>query len=113
MILVAAVRFDGSKLAPTNSVMETDPRLNDMLRQLNQLDRVTARAAYGLPVEELGTFGEEVDLLLLGARGEGPKGRLVIERIPKHLARTARRTQRAATAWSANGVPREATLAPP
>jgi len=90
LILVAAVRFDGSKLAPMSSVMGTDPRLTDMLRQLNQLDRVSARAAYGLPVEELGTFGEEVDLLLLGARSEGRKGHLVIERIPKHLARAAR-----------------------
>lgn len=90
LILVAAVRFDGSKLAPMNSVMGTDPRLNDMRRQLNRLDRVTARAAYGLPVEELETFGEEVDLLLLGARSEGRKGRLVVERVFKHLARAAR-----------------------
>lgn len=90
LILVAAVRFDGSRLAPMNSVMGTDPRLNDMRRQLNRLDRVTARPAYGLPVEELGTFGEEVDLLLLGSRSEGPKGRLVVERISKHLARAAR-----------------------
>jgi nucleotide-binding universal stress UspA family protein len=89
LILVAAVRFDGPKLAPMDSAMGTDPRLNDMLEQLNQLDRVTARAAYGLPAEELGTFGEEVDLLLLGARSEGRKGRLVVERIPKHLARAA------------------------
>lgn len=90
LILVAAVRFDGSKLAPMNSVMGIDPRLNDMRRQLNQLDRVSARAAYGLPVEELGKFGEEVDLLLLGTRTEGRKGRLVVERIPKQLARAAR-----------------------
>lgn len=90
LILVAAVRFDDSKLAPMNSVMEIDPRLDDMRRQLNQLDRVSARAAYGLPVEELETFGEEVDLLLLGSRSEGRKGRLVVERIFKHLARAAR-----------------------
>jgi len=90
LILVTAVRFDGSKLAPLNSVMGTDPRLNEMRRQLNDVDRVSARPAYGLPVEELGTFGEEVDLLLLGSRSEGPKPQLVIERITKHLARAAR-----------------------
>jgi nucleotide-binding universal stress UspA family protein len=90
LILIAAVRFDGSKLTPMNSVMGTDPRLNDMRRQLNHVDRVTARPAYGLPVEELGTLGEEVDLLLLGSRSEGPKERLVAERISKHLARVAR-----------------------
>ena len=89
LIIVAAVRFDGSKLAPINSVMDTDPRLNEMWRQLNELDRVTGRPAYGLPVEELGTFAGEVDLLVLGSASEGPKGRLVANRISKHLARTA------------------------
>lgn len=90
LIVVAAVRFDGSKLTPLNSVMATDPRLNDLRRRLGEHDYVTARAAYGLPVEELGTFGEEVDLLLVGSPIEGPKGRLVANRISKHLARAAR-----------------------
>jgi nucleotide-binding universal stress UspA family protein len=90
LIVVAAVRFDGSKLAPLNSVMGTDPRLNELRRRLGELDYVTARPAYGIPVEELGTFGEEVDLLLLGSSIEGPKGRLIANRISKHLARASR-----------------------
>jgi nucleotide-binding universal stress UspA family protein len=89
LIVVTAVRFDGFRLAPLNSVMGTDPRLNDLRRQLNELDYVTARPAYGLPVEELGAFGEEVDLLLLGSPSEGPKGRMVANRVSKHLARAA------------------------
>jgi nucleotide-binding universal stress UspA family protein len=90
LIVVAAIRFDGSKLAPLNSIMGTDPRLHDLTRRLDELDHVTARPAYGLPVEELGTFGEEVDLLLLGSPIEGPKARLVANHISKHLARAGR-----------------------
>lgn len=90
LIVVAAVRFDGSKLAPLNSVMRTDPRLNEMLHRLGELDHVTSRAAYGLAIEELGTFGEEVHLLLLGSPVEGPKGRLVANRISRRLARASR-----------------------
>ena len=85
LILVAAVRFDGSRLAPMNSVMRTDPRLNRMERQLSQLDRVRVRPAYGLPVEELGAFGDEVDLLLLGSGKGESKGRVVLDRTSKSL----------------------------
>lgn len=89
LIVVAAVRFDGSTLTPMNSVMEADPRLTEMWRRLNELDRVTGRPAYGLPVEELGSFAEEVDLLVLGSASEGPRGHLVASGISKYLARTA------------------------
>jgi nucleotide-binding universal stress UspA family protein len=90
LILVPVVRFDALKPPRMHSVMGTDPRLSDMRRQLDDLDRVTARPAYGVPVEELGTFEKEVDLLLLGSRSEGPERRLAVERISKHLARSAR-----------------------
>lgn len=91
LIVVPAVRFVGTRPAPLNGVMATDPTLDEMRRQLGELDRVTAaRAAYGLPVEELGTFGEEVDLLLLGSPGERVQGRLVAGRLSKHLARAGR-----------------------
>jgi nucleotide-binding universal stress UspA family protein len=88
LILVAAVRFDGSKLAPMNSVMATDPRLSRIERRLSQLDRVRVRPAYGLPVEELGAFSEEVDLLLLGSGKEGPAGRAFLDRRSKSLTRS-------------------------
>lgn len=90
LVVVAALRFDGSRLAPLNSVMGTDPRLNEMLRRLGELDHVTARAAYGLTIEELGSFGEEVDLLLLGSRNEEPPGRLVLDRMSRRLTRSAK-----------------------
>lgn len=88
LILVAAVRFDGSKLAPMNSVMATDPRLSRIERRLSQLDRVKVRPAYGLPVEELGAFGEEVDLLLLGSDKDGQAGRVFLDRRSKSLTRS-------------------------
>lgn len=90
LIVVAAVRFDGSRLAPMNGVMGTDPPLDAMRRRLDELEYVTARPAFGIPVEELGTFGEEVDLLLLGSPSEGAEGRLVANRVSKHLARAGR-----------------------
>jgi nucleotide-binding universal stress UspA family protein len=88
LILVAAVRFEGSKLAPMNSVMATDPRLNKIERRLSQRDRVRVRPAYGLPVEELGALGEEVDLLLLGSDKNGPAGRVFLDRRSKSLTRS-------------------------
>ena len=90
LIVVAAVRFDGSTLSPLNGVMATDPSLDEMRRRLAELDHVTARPAFGIPVEELGTFGEEVDLLLVGSPSEGAEGRLVANRVSKHLARAGR-----------------------
>jgi nucleotide-binding universal stress UspA family protein len=91
LIVVSAVRFDGSRLAALNSVMATDPTLNEMRRHLAELAHVTAtRPVFGPPVEELNTFGEEVDLLLLGAPGDGPEGRLAAGRVSKHLARAGR-----------------------
>lgn len=88
LILVAKLRFDGSKLEPMNSVLETDPRLHSLEQQLSQLDRVRVRPAFGLPVEELGAFGEEVHLLLLGSEKGAPKGRVVPDRKSKRLARS-------------------------
>lgn len=90
LIVVAAVRFDGSTLSPLNGVMATDPSLDEMRRRLAELDHVTARPAFGISVEELGTFGEDVDLLLLGSPSEGADGRLVANRVSKQLARAGR-----------------------
>lgn len=90
LIVVAAVRFNGNELSPLNSVLRSDPRLEAMRRQVEEFDRVTARPAFGPPVEELETFGEEVDLLLLGSPSEEPGGRLLADRISKRLARAPR-----------------------
>lgn len=111
LIIVAGVCFDGSTLTPMNSVMVTDPRLNEIWRQLNEFGRVTGRPAYGLPVEELGSFAEEVDLLVLGSASDGPRGRLTANHISKHLARTAQCPLLVLPLASADGRnPREAAL---
>lgn len=85
IILVAAVRFEDSEPPPMNGVFGTDPRLTRMARRLGRLDRVRARPAYGLPVEELRASGEDVDLLLLGSAKEEPEGRVVLDRMSKSL----------------------------
>jgi nucleotide-binding universal stress UspA family protein len=87
LILVAMIRFDGS-LTPMNGVMGTDPRLTGIARRLSRLDRVRVRPAYGLPVEELRSFGSEVDLLVLGSGGPKPEGRVVLDRTSKSLTRS-------------------------
>lgn len=87
LILVAKVRFDGS-LTPMNSVLGTDPRLTGIAHQLSRLERVRVRPAYGLPVEELRAFGDEVDLLLLGSARQEPEGRVALDRTSKSLVRS-------------------------
>jgi nucleotide-binding universal stress UspA family protein len=88
VILAAAVRFEDSEPAPMNGAFAIDPRLTRMERRLNRLDRVKARPAYGLPVEELRASGEEVDLLLLGSSRQDPEGRVVLDRTSKSLTRS-------------------------
>jgi nucleotide-binding universal stress UspA family protein len=54
------------------------------------LEGLEARAAYGLPVEELAAFGDRVDLLVVGSRNYGPMRRLMLGSTSHGLARHAR-----------------------
>ena len=45
---------------------------------------------YGLAGEELASFGEEVDLLIVGSRNYGPVKRLMLGSTSNHLQRHAR-----------------------
>ncbi|MGH8326255.1 MAG: universal stress protein [Steroidobacteraceae bacterium] len=58
--------------------------------QVRELGGVEPHAAYGPAAEELATYSDSLDLLVVGSRGYGPIGRLVHGSTSRHLARTAR-----------------------
>lgn len=65
-----------------------------MLTEANEriaaIEGVEGRAVYGLAGEELATFGDEVQLLVVGSRGYGPVKRLIIGSTSDYLQRHAR-----------------------
>jgi len=65
-----------------------------MLREASDAMRllpgVEGRAVYGLPGEELASFGDQLDLLVVGSRSYGPVKRLVLGSTSDYLERHAR-----------------------
>jgi nucleotide-binding universal stress UspA family protein len=57
---------------------------------LKELPDVQGRAVCGLTGEELASFGDELDLLIVGSRGYGPMRRLVLGSTCDYLERHAR-----------------------
>jgi nucleotide-binding universal stress UspA family protein len=64
--------------------------LQEASTRMKRLPGVQGRAAYGLTGEELASFGEELDLLVVGSRGYGPAKRLVLGSTSNYLERHAR-----------------------
>jgi len=90
LTVVSARPLAYAGLAPADLGGEVDALLGGARARLSALDGVEGRASYGLPGEELAAFGDEVDLLLIGARGYGPRGHLMLGSTAKHLTRSAR-----------------------
>jgi len=67
-----------------------DAMLQEASSRMQELPDVEGRAAYGLTGEELATFGDEVDILVVGSRGYGPVRRLVVGSTSDYLERHAR-----------------------
>jgi nucleotide-binding universal stress UspA family protein len=67
-----------------------DVMLQEANSRLKELPDVEGRAVYGLTGEELASFGDEVDLLVVGSRGYGPMRRLVLGSTSDYLERHAR-----------------------
>ncbi len=78
--------------SPPTTYLNTriDTLMSEARARLSELDGVEGRVAYGLPVEELTAFGEEVNLLLVGSRRYGPARHLMLGSTSKHLTRSAR-----------------------
>jgi nucleotide-binding universal stress UspA family protein len=64
--------------------------VEDALERIASLGGVEPHAAYGQPAEELALYSASLDLLIVGARGYGPVGRLVHGSTSQELAHTAR-----------------------
>lgn len=64
--------------------------MDERRRELRALGDVEADVTYGDPSEELVSFGDQVDLLIVGSRGYGPVGRLLHGSTSNQLARRAR-----------------------
>ncbi len=64
--------------------------LQEASDRMGQLPDLDGRAVYGLAGEELASFGDEVDLLIVGSRGYGPVKRLVLGSTSTFLQRHAR-----------------------
>lgn len=88
--VVSALPFAYAALAAADLSTEIDTLMDDARTRQSELDGVEGRVAYGLPVEELAAFGEDVDLLLVGSRHYGPARHLMLGSTAKHLTRTAR-----------------------
>lgn len=64
--------------------------LSEAEARLRGLPGVEGRAVFGLAGEELASFGEEVDILVVGSRGYGPVRRLVLGSTSDYLERHVR-----------------------
>src|SRR3954463_11321873 len=64
--------------------------VEDALERIAGLGGVEPHAVYGQPAEELALYSASLDLLVVGARGYGPVGRLIHGSTSQQLAHTAR-----------------------
>lgn len=67
-----------------------DERLQDASNRMEQLPGVNGHAVCGLTGEELATFANTVDLLIVGSRGYGPMKRMMLGSTSSYLQRHAR-----------------------
>src|ERR1700677_4064318 len=64
--------------------------ITEAKERMAQIEGADGSAVYGLPGEELATFGDEVQLLVVGSRGYGPMKRLILGSTSDYLQRHAR-----------------------
>jgi nucleotide-binding universal stress UspA family protein len=58
--------------------------------RLGKLGGVTPHAVFGAPAEELTLFSGSIDLLIIGSRSQGPRGRLLLGHTSLSVARSVR-----------------------
>jgi nucleotide-binding universal stress UspA family protein len=88
--VVSVPTYSFSGLTPPALGETIDVLVTDAKERLRALEDVEGRAVYGLPGEELASFGDDVDLLVVGSRNYGPLRRLVLGSTSDYLERHAR-----------------------
>lgn len=64
--------------------------IEDSVKRLGEIPGVEPHAVSGIPGEELARFSETVDVIIVGSREYGPRGRLAYGNVGQELARAAR-----------------------
>ena len=70
---------------PADWPQERQQLLSECSERLHQLDDVEGVAVYGGPREELARLGKELDLLIVGSRGYGPRGHVFHGSVSNYL----------------------------
>jgi nucleotide-binding universal stress UspA family protein len=73
MSVVSLDDVQEEKPIPADWPQESARLVDECSERLHQLDDVEGVAVYGGPREELARFGKELDLLIVGSRGYGPR----------------------------------------
>ncbi len=88
VVVIPTYAFVG--MVPPLAGEGVDAMLREASAALSEISGVEGRAVYGLTGEELASFGDEVDLLVVGSRSYGPVRRMVIGSTSDYLERHAR-----------------------
>ncbi len=88
--VVSVPTYSFTGLTPPALGETIDLLLADAKERVGALEGVEGRAVYGLAGEELASFGDDVDLLVVGSRNYGPLRRLVLGSTSDYLERHAR-----------------------
>jgi nucleotide-binding universal stress UspA family protein len=88
--VVAIPTYAFTGLMPPAIGESVDVLLTEATARMRALEGVDGRAVYGLTGEELASFGNGLDLLVVGSRGYGPVRRLVLGSTSDFLERNAR-----------------------
>jgi nucleotide-binding universal stress UspA family protein len=88
VVPIATYAYTG--IAPPVMGDSIEAMLNEAKGRLKELPGVEGHAVYGLTGEQLASFGDEVDILVVGSRGYGPMRRLVLGSTSDYLERHAR-----------------------
>lgn len=83
VVSLQAVREE--KPIPADWPRAIDDLIERHADRLAQIDDVVGIVTYGGPREELVEFGKHLDLLILGSRGYGPRGRLFHGSVSRYL----------------------------
>jgi nucleotide-binding universal stress UspA family protein len=72
---------------PLDWTHETERVMKAEQARVDAIEGVSGEVAYGDPSEELAAFAKDLDLLIVGSRGQGPIGRLLSGSSSTYLAR--------------------------